>query len=65
MIPLALECHTPGYKSMGREQGSSNLLVKKGMMAQDVHKHKATAQALPDSTHTFNKGTWSHHQPQS
>lgn len=39
MIPLAFKCHTPAYKSMGREHGSSNLLEKKGMVAQDSHKH--------------------------
>lgn len=39
MIPLVLKCHTPGYKSMGREYGGSNLLEEKGMVAQEIHKH--------------------------
>lgn len=57
MISLAFKHHTPGYKRMGREHGSSNLLEKKGTVAQDIHKHTNQEHKLCQTHHTlFTRG---------
>lgn len=57
MIPLAFKCHTPGYKSIGREHGSSNLIERKGMVAQDIHKHTNQQHKPCQTQHTlFTRG---------